>query len=95
MNPVGSSGGLALWWTSDVVIQVNLISKNILDGEVQFGGDGVKTHVSWVYGDSDFRRRTVNWAHLRAIGGSRRVPWLMLGDFNDISHSWEKEGGWA
>lgn len=81
VNPVGLSGGLAIWWTNEVGISFKHISKNVVDNEVQIGANGSKFHISWIYGDPDFRRRAMNWDRLKVIGA-----WLLLGDFNDICH---------
>lgn len=92
VNPVGISGGIAIWWTNEIVISFSHISKNIIDSEVQFGSDGRKMWISWIYGDPDFRRRTLNWSRLKVIGQNRTEPWIAFGDFNDICSHGVKMG---
>lgn len=89
VNPLGISGGLAIWWTNEVGIVFNHISKNIIDNEVQMGVGGMKMKVTWIYGDST----GYNWNRLKGIVLHRHEPWIVLWDFNDISNHWEKVGG--
>lgn len=93
VEPVGISGGLTIWWSNDVPISFSHISKNLVDGEVQLGFGGAKMKITWVYGDSVYSRITLNWNRLRGIGAHRNDPWIVLGDFNDISSHSEKVGG--
>lgn len=53
----------------------------------------MKTLITWIYGDPEFRRQTHLWNRLRGIGSNRREPLICLGDFNDICNHWEKVGG--
>ena len=91
INPVGFSGGLALFWKKNVQVDVLTASKNVIDCSVNLGDFSFL--LSCVYGEPITNGRSVIWERLSRIGGSRRVPWCMVGDFNEILNNQEKTGG--
>lgn len=91
VEPVGKSGGLALFIKSGVTVDLKFIDKNLMDMQIQFGA--VTFFLSCVYGDPNFKRRKENWERLCRIGVGRKDSWCLIGDFNDILHNGEKLGG--
>lgn len=93
VEPIGTSGGLALWWAKEVTIHVIGKDKNFIDRKMGGTEFGREFFMTCVYGDPVFENRMGNWEQLVGIGRNRTSPWICLGDFNDISHHREKIGG--
>ncbi|KAF8087814.1 hypothetical protein N665_0566s0021 [Sinapis alba] len=91
VNPIGKSGGLAVFWKQSVNIEVISLDKNLIDLGVQIGEN--KFFVSCIYGDPNESKRHIVWERVSRIGIIRKNPWCMIGDFNSICSNDEKIGG--
>ena len=49
--------------------------------------------VNWVYGHPEEERKAETWRLMRHLHACGTLPWLCLGDFNEILSSDEKRGG--
>ena len=43
-----------------------------------------KVRVTFVYGEAQVNERYKTWDTLRGIVGANDVPWLVVGDFNEV-----------
>ncbi|XP_018463113.2 uncharacterized protein LOC108834268 [Raphanus sativus] len=91
VNPVGKSGGLALFWRKCCKVEVLSADKNVLDVNIKF--DSLQFYLSGVYGHPVVGERRHVWERLQRKGINRKDCWIMLGDFNDILSNDEKLGG--
>ncbi|GLT46072.1 hypothetical protein SLA2020_198580 [Shorea laevis] len=92
---VGSSGrrgGLAVLWTEDVQIQLLSYSQSHIDMEIRDMTD-FSWHLTGFYGHPETGRRHESWALLKSLKSSSTLPWVCLGDFNEIMRQSEKVGG--
>ena len=55
--------------------------------------DGDEWRLTGVYGEPSWDHKDQTWGALRSLHGSSSLPWLALGDFNEILFHHEKEGG--
>lgn len=46
-----------------------------------------------MYGEPGWNQKGMTWDALRSLRSSTNIPWLVLGDFNEILYNCEKEGG--
>ncbi|KAF8088698.1 hypothetical protein N665_0532s0058 [Sinapis alba] len=91
VDPVGKSGGLAVFWRKSADVEIKFSDKNLIDFAVRLGG--CKCFVSCIYGDPKEKIRNLVWERITRIGINRNAPWCLVGDFNAICHNGEKLGG--
>ena len=68
-------------------------NKNLIDMQVEDMGYGIQYRVFWVYKPTDYEEKKDVWELISERGRDIGIPWLCLGDFNDILYNYEKEGG--
>jgi exonuclease III len=88
----GRSGGLVLYWNNDLKVTSFEVSKNFIDIRInEHGADGWR--LTGVYGEPSGDRKHLTWDCLRSLSAMINLPWMMLGDFNEILYGAEKDGG--
>ena len=61
--------------------------------KVKEEGQRMQYRIFWVYGPTDFDERQEVWKLICDKGKFIDVPWLCVGDFNDILYNYENEWG--
>ena len=87
------SGGLALFWDNSVHVSSIASTGNYINVSVLFTAEAFSCNVSWMYGTPSVNQKNTFWRSLYSSFCSRLVPWICLGDFNEILWSHEKWGG--
>ncbi|KAG5524194.1 hypothetical protein RHGRI_031004 [Rhododendron griersonianum] len=93
VDPVGLFGGLALWWKNEVEIDIDNSTKNIVHSVISEKSNSAVWATSFIYGCPNKDGRDQVWEDLRCIGRSEFLPWLFIGDFNEILSTSDKLGG--
>ncbi|XP_019177748.1 PREDICTED: uncharacterized protein LOC109172953 [Ipomoea nil] len=88
----GLSGGLALLWRANNTTRLISYSTNYVDVEVTMPGCE-KWRMTGFYGFSQRGQRRDSWDLIRTLVGRSNLPWVMIGDFNDLLYQSEKRGG--
>ena len=91
VDPVGRSGGLALYYNNEYQVNVLYSSNRMIDVEAVALGKMV--YMTFVYGEPVQDLREQVWERLTRFGISRSEPWFIIGDLNEITGNHEKEGG--
>lgn len=91
VEPRGLSGGLTIFWKKSVNIAFKYADKNLLDMLIQFGE--FTFFLSCIYGEPSVDGRSHVWERLNRIGTTRKEPWCLIGDFNEILSNDEKTSG--
>lgn len=91
VDRVGRSGGFALFWQSKFKVRLLKFGRTFIDVEVSNSDMGV-WRVMGYYGYPKSTRRRESWNLLRHIASFSTLPWVCLGDFNDLLDSSEKKG---
>lgn len=91
VNPVGLSGGLALFWRSSHEVEIFLQADNrLIETKVKIRSITFFIFCLWWSSKESAR---AGLGQNKDIGASRDVGWFLVGDFNDIMNNKEKIGG--
>ncbi|XP_010497088.1 PREDICTED: uncharacterized protein LOC104774119 [Camelina sativa] len=91
VDPVGLSGGLALFWKDLYRVEILQSDARLIDTRISQGTRVF--YITFVYGDPVRHLREEVWERLTRIGLQRDDPWMLTGDFNEIMDNSEKLGG--
>ncbi|KAL4386596.1 hypothetical protein GQ457_09G025710 [Hibiscus cannabinus] len=89
----GRSGGISLGWTNDVVVSIQSFSVRHIDFVIEDVIGDNRWRCTGFYGAPEERFRAEAWNLLRHLNSVLTLPWLVIGDFNEILYSFEKQGG--
>lgn len=88
----GHRGGLVLLWTDHVDIEVTSYSQNHIDASVVLDAGSPKWCFTGIYSFPEWQRRQESSNMLRTLIGLSTLPWIVMGDFNDLLNQSEKQG---
>ena len=86
----GSSGGMALLWNKNVVVNLKSYSDFYIDVSAILFGKPIR--ITGVYCEPNVARRRQAWHRFRQLHQPGNCPWLCLGDFNEVLAQAEFEG---
>ncbi|XP_019175849.1 PREDICTED: uncharacterized protein LOC109171175 [Ipomoea nil] len=91
VDSVVRKGGLCFLWRKNNYARLITYSSNHIDLEISLPG---KLHwrLTCYYGYAQRSRRRASWDFLRSLRGAAALPWVVLGDFNDLLAQSEKRG---
>ena len=85
-------GGITLLWRADVIVDTQTYSPNHIDVKVQTQASPLWRLIG-IYSHPEEQRKTETWRLMRQPHARASLPWICLGDFNEILASDEKNGG--
>ncbi|KAF7841825.1 reverse transcriptase [Senna tora] len=85
----GKKGGTILAWKGSVQYQVLDISPHWIHAFV-VDGAGIEFNLTFVYGPPHLSARPPFWQKLTSFSQETQLPWLLLGDFNQVLCQSEK-----
>ena len=88
----GRKGGLALFWAAEVVVDTQTYSPNHIDANICIQ-NSPPWRLTGVYGHPEKERKVETWRLMRHLHACGTLPWVCLGDFNEILSFDEKKGG--
>ncbi|GMI79095.1 hypothetical protein HRI_001578800 [Hibiscus trionum] len=93
VEAIGRSGGLSMGWKSTCDVTLRSYSVRHIDVEIKDEDTGSTWRCTGFYGNPETSRRMESWNLLRSLDDSPDMPWLVIGDFNEILFAGEKQGG--
>ena len=89
----GKSEGLALLWKQDLNVSVKGYSRWYIDAIVDTKSDVGTWRFTGFYDQPGTSKRYESWAQLKELSQKCNMPWICVGDFNEVLKSYEKSGG--
>ena len=89
----GSRGGMAMLWKEGVKLDVQTYLDDHIDAWVDGGVEVGWWHLTGFYGNPKIAKRPESWAKLKQLNNTSSLPWVVIGDFNEITGLSEKKGG--
>ncbi|KAF7131796.1 hypothetical protein RHSIM_Rhsim09G0065000 [Rhododendron simsii] len=93
VDPEGLAGGTALWWNKDISVEVDFSNKNLVHTVLYDKAESSSWAATFVYGCPSCAGKEKVWNELRGIANSEILPWLCIGDFNQVLNAGDKFGG--
>lgn len=92
VNPSdGRKGGVVLLWKKEVKVSQLFSHTNYIDARVD---DSRGTwRLTGMYGEFKWEEKYKTWDRLHQLKARHDLPWVVIGDFNEILFDHEKEGG--
>ena len=89
----GRSGGIAMLWESDLNVELKSYTRYHIDAVVTDPTSGFKWRITGFYGNPNTNWRKESWELLQFLNAQFQMPWVCMGDFNEILSSSKKWGG--
>nr|POF02450.1 hypothetical protein CFP56_28059 [Quercus suber] len=89
----GKSGGLALFWSKDVKLEIKSYSQNHIDAIISEQDSNFTWRFTGFYGHPESHLRNDSWKLLSYLNNQLSLPWFCCDDFNEILSFSEKSGG--
>jgi hypothetical protein len=88
----GRSGGLIMMWKKEVKLTQIFNDPNYIDVSIEESENRI-WRFTGIYGEFRWARKYKTWERLGNLHSQNNLPWCVMGDFNEIAYSHEKEGG--
>lgn len=93
VDSCGRSGGVALLWRKEIMVDLRSMSVHHIDVWVREGLGDVEWRFTGFYGWPEIQNRHLSWKLMEELPAQVNAPWVCMGDFNEIMYDCEKKGG--
>lgn len=93
VDSVGRSGGLALLWSEEVILDIQNYSCRHINAKITSSVDRMERKFMGFYGHPKAHKRHEAWNLLRHLKLMMPTPWICVEDFNEILDLSKKYGG--
>ncbi|KAB2614065.1 hypothetical protein D8674_036381 [Pyrus ussuriensis x Pyrus communis] len=77
VSPIGSSGGLSLWWEDNLEVNIIFSSKHIIDAVMRIKGQTLWSRITGVYGTSFRVEKNLFWEWMVNHFTPMDIPWIL------------------
>lgn len=89
----GRSGGLVLFWNNNINVRRLALDPMFIDVKIEDSNNNSAWRLTGMYGEFRWANKHLTWSRMRQLHQSQNLPWLLVGDLNEIQFLHEKEGG--
>ena len=91
VDSTGRRGGLAMFWNSDICMQIKFFNMHHIDAEL-YMENKKQMRCTRMYGHPEMQQKKHTWTLFKRLTGLPYTLWLCFGDFNEIPHPYKKWG---
>jgi hypothetical protein len=88
----GRRGGVLMFWKKEVKLYQIRAEPNFIDVRIEEDMNKV-WRFTGMYGEFKWSEKYKTWDRIRSIHQNNNLPWVVMGDLNEILYDHEKEGG--
>lgn len=90
----GNSGGITIMWKNGNIIvdQIGSTDQEV-HAMIKVPNNPKPWLISIIYASSLLEERLILWENLKTVAHNFKGPWLVTGDFNEVTRASEKFGG--
>ena len=93
-NTIGYGSGLwILWNKEDVEISLLASTEHEIHATIKVHASNLSWLFSAIYVSPRLVERQILWSNIKEVGHLHTLPWLMIGDFNEVLCGEDKFGG--
>lgn len=89
----GRSGELVLFWNNNINVRRLALDPMFIDVKIEDSNNNSAWRLTGMYGEFRWANKHLTWSRMRQLHQSQNLPWLLVGDLNEIQFLHEKEGG--
>jgi len=89
-EPSGLAGGLAIFWQDSIHLTLEHQSLDLFDLLCFIRECGISMRLTCLRAPALVSLRLLFWDKLKLINTHNTLPWLCIGDFNEVMYHWEK-----
>lgn len=93
VSSMGQSGGLALFWKLETKAAIQGFSSWHIDAHIICNTIAATWRLTGFHGQPDTSKREESWSILESLDQKNQMPWLCIGDYNEITSQFEKSRG--
>ena len=82
-------GGTALFWDESIIVNLLSMNDRYIDVSLQENPNSPPWRATFIYGEPRVEDRHRTWEILQRLKNRSPLPWVVLGDFNEIMWQFE------
>lgn len=88
---IGLAGGMVVFWNDQLSLSVENHSAHVIDMICTNAPGGIPMRLTCLHAPTVYKQRQQLWVDLRQLSNLNTLPWVCIGDFNEIIYHWEKK----